>query len=184
MNQIMDDETRLRVALEMLKGVIERDVEIPLKTFGLSMRPVIYGGEWIVVRRAIEAEIRVGDIIIYQAGQGFVAHRVIQRLKKGEQTCFKVKGDAHLASEGVVSAGQIIARVVALKKRGRVISMDQPAWQRANRIIARYSSAIDHLYRRLPFRPDRTSLAGRILAAVVRLPPRLLMFAWERATSV
>jgi len=61
--------------------------------------------------------------------------------------------------------------------------MEQPAWRHANQIIARYSSAIDYLCSSLPFHPDRTSLGGRLLSALVRLPPRLLMFVWELATS-
>ena len=179
----MDDEIRLQISLEMLKEVIERDIEIPLKTFGLSMRPVICDGEWIGVRRAAQGEIRIGDIIVYQAGSRFVAHRAIRRMEKGGQTCFQLKGDAHLASEGVLPAGQIVARVVTLRKQNRIIDMEQPAWRRANRIIAHYSSAIDRVYRCFPYRPERTSLAGRLLAAAVRLPPRLLMLACESLTK-
>ena len=179
----MDDETRLQLSLDMLKEVIERDTEIPLKTFGLSMRPAICGGEWIVVRRVAEGEVQVGDIIVYQAGGKFVAHRIIRRLEKGGQTCFRVKGDAQLSSEGVLPAGQIVARVVALKKKGREIDMDQTTWRRVNRIIAHYSSAIDRIFRCLHYRPDRTGLVGRLLTAAVRLPPRLLMLAWEFSTK-
>ncbi len=179
----MDDETRHQLALDMLKEVIERDIEIPLKTFGSSMTPVICCGEWIVVRRALESEIQVGDIIIYQVGHTFVAHRVIRRVKKSGQTCFQVKGDAHLVSEGVLPAGQVIARVVSLKKGRRVISLEQPVWRRANRVIACYSSVVDMLYRRLPSRPDPTGPAGRLVTALVRLPPRLLMAVGGLAAS-
>jgi signal peptidase I len=179
----MDEETRLRLTLDMLKEVIERDLEIPLKTFGSSMRPVIHGGEWIAVRRALEAEIQVGDIIIYQASRTFVAHRVIQRREQAGQVYFRIKGDAHLVSEGMVTAGQIVARVVALKKGSRVINLEQPGWRRVNRIIARYSAWLDNLYKRLPFCPDLTSPGGRLLAALIRVPPRLLMVVGELVTG-
>lgn len=182
----MDKETRLHLAMDMLKEVIERDVEIPLKTIGLSMRPFIYGGEWVVARRAGEVEICIGDVVIYQSGSTFIAHRVIRRREEAERVYFTVKGDAHLAAEGEISAEQVVARVVALKKASRIIDLDQPRWRRANRWIARYSSWVDILYTSLPCLPGITGRAGgRFLACLAgrlaRLTTRLMIGSWRVA---
>ncbi len=187
----MDRETRLHLALDMLKEVIARDVEVPLKTFGLSMRPSIRGGEWIVVRRASADEIAVGDVVIYQAGNAFVAHRVIRRRRQGGRVLFTVKGDAHLAAEGEIPAEAVVARVVALKKADRRIDLDHPRWRLSNRWVARYSSWVDTLYRSVPFlhgvlrrgsgRPVGR-LAMRLVSGLNRLPARLLIGPWELAT--
>ncbi len=179
----MDNETRLRLSLDMLKEVIERDMDIPLKTSGLSMRPAINDGDWIVVRRAREGEIQAGDIIIYQADSTFVAHRVINRREAAGKTIFQVKGDAHLASEGVLPAEKIVARVVTIQKRNLVIDMEQPFWRHASRIIACYSSLVDILTRRLHFQSDPTGPAGRLLTALVCLPPRLVMALFGLAAT-
>jgi hypothetical protein len=182
----MDKETRLHLALDMLKEVIERDVEIPLKTIGLSMRPFIYGGEWVVVRRAGDAKIYIGDIVIYQSGNTFIAHRVVRRREEGERVYFTVKGDAHLAAEGEISAEQVVAKVVALKKAGRAIDLDQPRWRRANRWIAHYSSWVDTLYTGVPSLPGITGRAsGRFLAylagRLARFTTRLMIGPWRVA---
>jgi hypothetical protein len=187
----MDRETRLHVALDMLKEVIERDEEIPLKTFGLSMRPSIRGGEWIVVRRAGAEEIGVGDVVIYQSGPTFVAHRVIRQRHQGGRVYFTVKGDAHLAAEGEVAADEVVARVVALKKADKTIDLSPPRWRLANRLIALYSSWVDRLYRGVPFLHGilrRASerpwgrLAIRLVSGLNCLPPRLLIGSWEMVT--
>ena len=184
----MDRRTQLHLAIEMLKEVIDRDVEIPLKTFGPSMTPSIQGGEWIVVRRVSPERIAVGDVVIYENGNLFVAHRVIR--KRCEDGCvyLTTKGDAHLGAEGEIPAEKALAKVVALKKPGRGIEMDSLRWQLTNRLIAYYSLFIDSLYRGVPFlhgalrrQADRPlgRFGMRIVGAMMRLPIKLLMGSWE-----
>lgn len=188
----MDKEARLHLAMDMLKEVIERDVEVPLKTFGLSMRPSIRGGEWIVVRRAGTEEMNVGDVVIYQAGNTFVAHRVIRKRDHDGCPYLTVKGDAHLAAEGEIAAGEVVAKVVALRKADKMIDLNHPRWRLTNRLIALYSSWVDALYRSVPClhgvlrrgsgRP-LGRLAIRLVGGLIRLPTRLLIGSWELATK-
>ena len=178
----MDRETQLHLTLDMLKEVIERDVEVPLKTAGLSMQPSIYDGEWVVVRRAATAEIGAGDVVIYQAGSTFVAHRVIHQREQAGRVFFSVKGDAQLAAEEI-AAERVVARVVAVKRGDQRIDLKCPDRRLANRLIAGYSSWVDTLYRAMPrlpavLRPGSGRLLGRLLGQLVsslnRLPIRLL----------
>ena len=189
----MDRETRLRVALDMVKEVVDRDVEIPLKTFGFSMRPFIYGGEWVVVRRAQAEDIRVGDILIYQAGNTFVAHRAIRRRCRRGHTFYTMKGDAHLGAEGEIAAEDVVAKVVAIKRNGQAIDLSRARWRWTSRLLAFHSSLVDRLYRSLPFlhgslRTRGERPAGRFALCLVgwllRLPGRFLVkprrSAWMR----
>jgi hypothetical protein len=185
----MDRETQLHLALDMLKEVIERDVEVPLKTAGLSMQPSIYDGEWVVVRRVSAPEapgggcaLRVGDVVIYQAGNAFIAHRIIRRCERAGRVFFAIKGDAQLAAEEI-AAEQVVARVVAVKRGDRRIDLNAPLRRLASRLIAGYASWVDTLYRAMPrlpavLRPGSGRLpgrlAGRLLSSLNRLPARLL----------
>jgi hypothetical protein len=141
----MDRATRLSLAMDMLNEVIERDEDVPLKTFGLSMVPFIHGGEWVVVRRVSAEEVGMGDVVIYQAGNVFVAHRVIRKRVQDGRVYFTVKGDAHLAAEGEIAEGEIVARVVALQKADKRIDLDRPRWRLTNRLIALCSAWVDGL---------------------------------------
>jgi hypothetical protein len=183
----MDQATRLCLAMDMLNEVIEREEDVPLKTFGLSMTPAIQGGEWVVVRRVSTEEVRIGDVVIYQAGNVFVAHRIIRKREQGGSICFTVKGDAHLAAEGEIAPREIVARVVALQKMGERIDMDRPRWRLANRLIAHCSSWVDRLCRgKGNQHNDARAKNGRSLGrlsvgAVARLNHlliRLLMGKW------
>jgi signal peptidase I len=179
----MDTETRLHLALDMLKEVIERDEDVSLKTTGFSMRPFICSGEWIVVRQARPEEVRVGDVVIYQTGSIFIAHRVIRQRVADEQRYFTVKGDAHLSAEGEVADGEVVARVVALVKGSRTIDLNRPRWRRVNRWIARFSAGVDALYTRMSTLPGVGGRGGgRLLARwagrLSRLTTRLLIGPW------
>lgn len=143
----MDRATRLSLAMDMLNEVIERDENVPLKTFGLSMTPAIQGGEWVIVRRASAEEIRLGDVVIYQAGNVFVAHRVIRKRERDGSVYFTVKGDAHLAAEGEIAQEEIVAKVVALQKTDKRIDLDRSRWRLANRLVALCSAWVDSLCR-------------------------------------
>ena len=143
----MDRATRLSLAMDMLNEVIERDEDVPLKTFGLSMAPTIYGGEWVVVRRVNAEKVGMGDVVIYQAGNVFVAHRVIRKRERDGKAYFTVKGDAHLEAEGEIAEGEIVAKVVSLQKKDKRIDLDRPRWRLANRLIALCSAWIDRLFR-------------------------------------
>jgi len=178
----MDRKTQLHLTFDMLKEIIERDVEVPLKTAGLSMRPAIYDGEWVAVRRVATSEVGAGDIVIYQAGNVFVAHRVIRRREQAGQVFFAVKGDAQLAAEEI-AAERVVARVVALERGSRRIDLDRPGRRLANRLLAGYSSWADTFYRAMPrlpavLRPGSGRLpgrlAGRLVSGLNRLPARLL----------
>jgi hypothetical protein len=168
----MDRATRLSLAMDMLNEVIERDEDVPLKTFGLSMAPFIYGGDWVVVRRVGAEKIRLGDVVIYQAGNVFVAHRVICRREQDGRVYVTVKGDAHLVAEGEIAAGEIVARIVALQRAGKRIDLDRPRWRLANRLIALCSAWADSLCAsRVGRRGDaragtRRSLRHRFIGAV------------------
>jgi hypothetical protein len=189
----MDRVTKLSLALDMLKEVIERDVEVPLKTFGLSMRPAIQGGEWVVVHKAEPEDISSGDIVIYQLGSNFVAHRVIRVHRRQNDISFTVKGDAHLAADGEIGAAGVIARVVALRRGEKTIDLRRPRWRAASRLLACYSSWVDILYRGLPplqgllrgpdLRPSNHP-AARLVRGLNLLPARLLIGSWRMRPGV
>jgi hypothetical protein len=157
----------------MLREVIEQGEEVPLKTFGVSMKPFIHGGELIAVRKVDAGELGVGDVAVYQAGNRFVAHRVIRRREQRDRIFFTVKGDAHLAAEGEIAAEDVVAKVVALKKGGTRIDLDSPRWRLTNWLIAIDSSLVNRV---CGGRADRYDVSG---ADSSRPPVRLV----DRAAS-
>ena len=69
--------------------------------------------------------LKVGDIVLFRKAGGFKAHRILQ--KKGE--AFITRGDAGMHTDGEVSRGQIVGRVVSKQcvRTGQEISVSSVA---------------------------------------------------------
>lgn len=75
-----------------------------------SMWPAIKAGD-IVVIRGVEAknDLKVGDVIVYDNGDGFIIHRVVSLNEKTLIT----KGDANGQPDDPIRYGQIIGKAIA-----------------------------------------------------------------------
>ncbi len=104
------------------------------------MIPFILDGDVVLVDPAANPEILVGDVICYEISLGrLFLHRVIKR--DGER--FVTKGDA-LAVTDVVFPGQVLGKVVAIERRGKVRRLDAARWR--NRGIAFLSPLLPRLF--------------------------------------
>ena len=103
------------------------------------MIPFILDGDVVLVGPAGNSEILVGDVICYEISPGrLFLHRVIKR--DGER--FVSKGDA-LDFTDVVFPGQVLGRVVAIERHGRVKRLGTARWR--NRAIAFFSPLLPTL---------------------------------------
>jgi signal peptidase I len=70
-----------------------RGLCIRAKTFGASMYPIIKTGYKILVEPKPVAELNIGDIVLCQRGEAFIAHRLIKKsgspfvLTRGDNLC-------------------------------------------------------------------------------------------------
>ncbi len=103
------------------------------------MIPFILDGDVVLVGPAGNSEVLVGDVICYEISPGrLFLHRVIKR--DGER--FVTKGDA-LDFTNLISPGQVLGKVVAIERCGRVRRLDTARWR--NRAIAFLSPLLSKL---------------------------------------
>jgi hypothetical protein len=102
--------------------LLARGCRVRFRADGWSMHPTIRPGESITVEPAQPAELQVGDIGLYRTKRGVIAHRVIE-IHRTETPVFLTRGDAAKAADAPVNAGQILGRVVAVERHGRVIDV-------------------------------------------------------------
>jgi signal peptidase I len=101
---------------ELASQLLRRGGQLRIKARGGSMIPFIWDGDRVLVRPAGSAEILVGDVICYETSPGrLFLHRVIKR----DREQFVTKGDA-LDFTDLVSPGQVLGKVVAVERDGRV----------------------------------------------------------------
>jgi signal peptidase I len=93
---------------------------------GRSMHPEVRDGEMVTVRPVTAGEVKVGDIILYRAGDGALAHRVIRTEVRAGRPVFILRGDASVTSDEPVEAAQVSGQVVSVTRGGRTVRLDSP----------------------------------------------------------
>jgi signal peptidase I len=91
---------------------------------GQSMKPTINDGEIIIIEPLELGKIKRRDIILYRTRRGVIAHRVVDIERRGSaQATFILRGDSAISYDCPVAASDILGRVVAVERRGRLINL-------------------------------------------------------------
>jgi signal peptidase I len=178
----MDPRKFKLISLELVKEALEKDISIPLKTFGLSMGDTIRSGEWVVVRKVGPEQLRFGDIVIFQNRAHFICHRLIKRKPIKNPDFVLTKGDSHIGPDWYIPANKILARVVGLKKDNHFYRLDGIKGRIINVLLGLYSLLVATLYKYLPFlkgfSKKRIDHAGMLIMwliyTLVRLPAKII----------
>ena len=92
---------------------------------GSSMYPAIRNGDVIWVHSCDAEGLAVGEIAFIKSNAGTaLVHRIIARKSCRGQFWLVTKGDARLAPDGPVDAGQVIGKAVMVERFGAHIRLD------------------------------------------------------------
>ena len=93
---------------------------------GSSMSPFLCHNRDYIYFTKPDRELRRGDMVFYQRDTGqYVMHRVYKRKKDG----YYMVGDAQTQIEGPLRRDQIIARIIKVKRKGRIIEPGNFWWE-------------------------------------------------------
>jgi Peptidase family C25 len=111
-----------RPFVELVTYLLSRGYRVRFRAEGASMRPTVRGGEKITVEPV--SEVKMGDIALYLAERGLIAHRVVGiRKENGKAPVFLTRGEAIGSAEEAVHELKILGRVVAAERNGRSIDL-------------------------------------------------------------
>lgn len=99
---------------------------------GRSMHPTIRENETLVVAPAAAAWLSIGDIVLGRCGDKITAHRLVwidveaaaegaPGVPKG-RSAFILRGDACSACDAPIPESQILGKVVAVERKGRMVN--------------------------------------------------------------
>jgi len=130
--------TRMQPADELAAEVLRRGSPLRIKARGGSMLPFLRDGDVASVMPATTREIGVGDVICYETPPSrLFVHRVIER----KQAWLVAKGDA-LAFADVIEPPQLLGKVVAIERHGKVTRLDTRIGRWQSRAIVAVSALI------------------------------------------
>jgi signal peptidase I len=108
---------------EISTALLADGYSVRFRPGGNSMSPAIRDGEAVTVAPVLACEVRRGDIILYRAERGLIAHRVTQLMGETGAPVFITRGDSATSCDAPVSAQQVLGRVICVERNGRPQSL-------------------------------------------------------------
>jgi signal peptidase I len=116
----MPSPSAVRAAPELIAEVLERFGHIHMRVLGTSMVPALRAFDIVLVNPCAIDEASPGDIILFAVGVRVFAHRVLRIDSDAHSPVIITKGDALRHADQPVRSSQLLGRVVATTRGGRV----------------------------------------------------------------
>lgn len=101
--------------LELSDLLLKAD-KVRLRIASRSMAPTLRPGDEIAVRAVPREQLRAGDLILFQHRGQLICHRLVE-ISDEPPTCL-TRGDATGGLGERIGLGQVLGKVVAIRKRG------------------------------------------------------------------
>lgn len=112
--------------VSVLREIAESGKVVSLRISGGSMTPFLAHGRDYIYFTKPDRELRRGDMVFYQRQNGqYVMHRIYKKKAEG----YYIVGDAQAEIEGPVAESQIFARIVKVKRKGRLLQPGDFWWE-------------------------------------------------------
>jgi len=113
----------------LARCLIAEGMNVRLKARGHSMQPWIRAGDLITVAPSDPAQLKRGDVIVFESAAGrLIIHRLVA-VRAGEAgLTFVTRGDAGAANDPPFGVGRIVGRVIEVWRGGRRVRANGPAY--------------------------------------------------------
>lgn len=152
----VDPPSHAELLRESCAALLSTGQCVRFRATGLSMEPTIRDGDLLTVEPADPGAVRRGEILLYRAAQGVIAHRLVRCEPAGGQPRLVLRGDAAGTCDPPVGDGEVLGRVVAVQRRGRSWGLTSPCTVRWQRVRAAATRVVRAALRRL--RPRKNKL--------------------------
>lgn len=112
--------------VSVLRELAEEGRVVSMLIAGSSMSPFLCHKRDYIYFTKPDRELRRGDMVFYQRDTGqYVMHRIYKRKKDD----YYMVGDAQTQIEGPLRRDQIFARIIKVKRKGRIIEPGNFWWE-------------------------------------------------------
>lgn len=139
------------ILMDKLIGLLEETESVPLVISGGSMVPFLVHGRDSVYLSKVTAPLKRGDMILYRRDNG---RYILHRIWRIEKESFTMVGDAQTVLEPGIRPDQVLARVTAVRRKGKLLRSGSFWWEFFEKVWIRIvplrralMSAYSHLVR-------------------------------------
>ncbi len=102
---------------------------------GFSMWPYLTGKEKLIIKKGSLSKIRLGDLVVYRAGEELICHRLVKFVKSEGGPFYFTKADASFGPPEALKKEQILGRVSCFIKNNRIYNLEGRWARTKNRLI-------------------------------------------------
>jgi signal peptidase I len=103
---------------------------VKMRLGGYSMWPFLLPGDVATIVSARIDTVELGDVLVMDRGDRWVAHRLISAYHKGDATILQTRGDSCLRNDALCPEELLIGRLVQIHRGPSVFSIDSPTSKR------------------------------------------------------
>jgi hypothetical protein len=107
----------------VIEEALTTGTTVRFRAEGTSMYPTIRDGESISITAVSPAEVVRGDVLLCRHDKRMLAHRVVGVTTHGAGRVFELRGDAKIACDAPVGADDVVGRVIAVRRDGRLVRL-------------------------------------------------------------
>ncbi len=109
--------------------------EVSFTVTGKSMWPLMrHGCDRVVVEPVMRENLKVGDIVLFQAASEPLSKYLLHRITKLKKNSFETAGDGNCFRDGWFPKEAVIGRAVTVIRPNRTISLNSPIWRVLGRL--------------------------------------------------
>lgn len=131
---------------ELTESLINGNRNIKIQVAGDSMSPILRTGDAIYVEPVRPEGLSIGEIVLCKTKGGMRAHRLVEIGYREGRYIFLTKGDTFSFLDDPLGEGDIIGRVYAVEKWGRVLNLRRGIFSLLNRVAYITSPLTSLLY--------------------------------------
>lgn len=115
-----------REYVSVLREIAEEGKVVSMRIAGNSMSPFLCHNRDYIYFTKPDRKLRKGDMVFYQRDSGqYVMHRICRVRPEG----YYLVGDAQTQIEGPLRREQIFARIIRVKRKGRILEPGDFWWE-------------------------------------------------------
>jgi signal peptidase I len=107
----------------VIEEALTTGTTVRFRAEGASMCPTIRNGEAISIAAVSPAEVVRGDVLLCRHDKRVLAHRVVGVTTHGAGRIFELRGDGKAGCDAPVGADDVVARVIAVRRHGRLVRL-------------------------------------------------------------
>lgn len=110
--------------LTLGRALLAEGREIRMRLGGRSMYPFLHPGDVATMVPITGGEPHIGDVVVCDRGDRWVAHRLIRIEDTGKGGRYITQGDSCMRPDEAFGNDRLVGRVTAVLRNGRVIALN------------------------------------------------------------